>query len=64
MQQRQQEVQSAINFLQSSYGYSGEQIGLLGFSQAGWVVPALANDNSSIGFITGDGFAIDWSEQS
>jgi predicted esterase len=37
MQQRQQEVQSAINFLQSSYGYSGEQIGLLGFSQAGWV---------------------------
>jgi pimeloyl-ACP methyl ester carboxylesterase len=64
MQQRQQEVQSAINFLQSSYGYSGEQIGLLGFSQAGWVVPALANDNPSIGFIIGIGFAIDWSEQS
>lgn len=64
MQQRQQEVQSAINFLQSSYGYLGAQIGLLGFSQAGWVVPAIANNNPNIGFVIGIGFAINWLEQS
>jgi len=64
MQQRQQEVQSAVTFIRDSYGYSGSQVGLFGFSQAGWVVPALANNNSDIGFIIGVGFAIDWLEQS
>ena len=64
MKQRQQEVQSAIDYVRNSYGYSGSQIGLLGFSQAGWVVPKLANKNTDIGFIIGIGFAIDWSEQS
>jgi alpha-beta hydrolase superfamily lysophospholipase len=64
MQQRQQEVQSAINFVQTSYEYSGAQTGLLGFSQAGWVVPAIANNNPSIGFVIGIGFAINWLEQS
>jgi len=64
MQQRQQEVQSAVNFLQTNYGYSGTQIGLLGFSQAGWVVPAVANNNANIGFVIGIGFAINWLEQS
>ena len=64
MQQRQQEVQSAINFIQTDYGYSGARIGLLGFSQAGWVVPAIANSNPNVGFIIGIGFAINWLEQS
>jgi pimeloyl-ACP methyl ester carboxylesterase len=64
MKQRQQEVQSAITFIRNRYGYSGSQVGLLGFSQAGWVVPALANNNPDIGFIIGVGFAIDWLEQS
>lgn len=64
MQQRQQEVQSAITFIRNSYGYTGAQIGLLGFSQAGWVVPALANNNPDVGFIIGIGFAINWLEQS
>jgi pimeloyl-ACP methyl ester carboxylesterase len=64
MKQRQQEVQTAITFIRDSYGYSGSQVGLLGFSQAGWVVPALANNNPDIGFIIGVGFAIDWLEQS
>lgn len=64
MKQRQQEVQSAITFIRDNYGYSGSQVGLLGFSQAGWVVPALANNNPDIGFIIGVGFAIDWLEQS
>jgi len=64
MKQRQQEVQSAITYIRNSYGYSGSQVGLLGFSQAGWVVPALANNNPDIGFIIGVGFAINWLEQS
>ena len=64
MQQRQQEVQSAITFIRNSYGYTGAQVGLLGFSQAGWVVPALANNNPDVGFIIGIGFAINWLEQS
>jgi alpha-beta hydrolase superfamily lysophospholipase len=64
MQQRQQEVQSAITFIRNRYGYTGTQVGLLGFSQAGWVVPALANNNPDVGFIIGIGFAIDWLEQS
>ena len=64
MQDRQREVQSAINVLQKRYGFSGTQVGLLGFSQAGWVVPALAKNNPDVGFIIGIGFAIDWLEQS
>jgi hypothetical protein len=64
MQDRQREVQSAINFIRKRYGFLGTQVGLLGFSQAGWVVPALAKNNPSIGFIIGIGFAIDWFEQS
>jgi pimeloyl-ACP methyl ester carboxylesterase len=64
MQDRQQEVQSAINVIQKRYGFSGTQVGLLGFSQAGWAVPALAKNNPDVGFIIGIGFAIDWLEQS
>jgi alpha-beta hydrolase superfamily lysophospholipase len=63
-QQRQQEVQSAIDFLQINYGYPGDQTGLLGYSREGWIVPAMVNNNPSIGFIIGIGFAINWLEQS
>ncbi|MBL4673250.1 MAG: alpha/beta hydrolase [Arenicella sp.] len=64
MKGRQKEVQSAITFIRNSYGYSGDQVGLLGFSQAGWVVPAVANNNSDVGFVVGVGFALDWLQQS
>ena len=64
MQERQKEVQSAITFIRNSYGYSGDKLGLLGFSQAGWVVPAVANNNADVGFVVGVGFAIDWVQQS
>jgi alpha-beta hydrolase superfamily lysophospholipase len=64
MKQRQQEVQAAIGFVSRNYGYTGDQVGLLGFSQAGWVVPAVANKNPDVGFVIGIGFAIDWLEQS
>jgi alpha-beta hydrolase superfamily lysophospholipase len=51
MQDRQREVQSAINVIQKRYGFSGPQVGLIGFSQAGWVVPALAKNNPDVGFV-------------
>ncbi|WP_414980531.1 alpha/beta hydrolase family protein [Congregibacter sp.] len=64
MLDRQSELRAAIHFIRKKYGYTGRQTGLLGFSQAGWVVPAVANDNSEIGFVVGIGFAIDWISQS
>jgi alpha-beta hydrolase superfamily lysophospholipase len=64
MVDRQFEVRAAINFIQKKYHYTGEQIGLLGFSQAGWVVPAVANNNPKVGFVVGIGFAMDWIAQS
>jgi alpha/beta superfamily hydrolase len=60
MAERQKEVQSAITFVRNSDGYSGDKLGLLDFSQAGWVVPAVANNNSDVGFVVGVGFAIEW----
>ncbi len=63
MSDRQGEVRAAIRFLQRNYGYSGQQIGLLGFSQAGWVIPAVAANNPNVGFVIGIGFAIDWISQ-
>ena len=36
----------------------------MGFSQAGWVVPAVANNNPEVGFVVGIGFAIDRINQS
>lgn len=63
MQDRQAEVREAINFVKTTYGYHPSQIGLMGFSQAGWVVPAVAKDNPDVAFIIGVGFAINWIEQ-
>lgn len=63
MADRQREVEAAILFVQQRYGYSGSQTGLFGFSQAGWVVPAVAADNAAVGFVVGVGFAIDWVQQ-
>lgn len=64
MKDRQNEVRSAISFLKNKYHYKAGQIGLMGFSQAGWVIPAVAKNNKDIGFMIGVGFAIDWMEQS
>jgi alpha/beta superfamily hydrolase len=64
MLDRQAEVRAAIHFVRRTYHYTGKQIGLLGFSQAGWVVPAVANNNPDVGFVVGIGFAMDWIDQS
>lgn len=64
MEDRQNEVRTAISFFKKKYHYKAGQIGLMGFSQAGWVIPAVAKNNQDIGFMIGVGFAIDWMEQS
>lgn len=63
MKDRQSEVQAAIEFVKNNYDYSAKDIGLIGFSQAGWVVPAIARKTNNIGFAIGIGFATNWVDQ-
>lgn len=63
MLDRQSEVNAAIQFIQSQYGYTKETTGLLGFSQAGWVLPVIAAQSNDIGFMIGIGFASNWKQQ-
>lgn len=60
---RQSEVLAAIDLVQKKYHFTPKNTGLFGFSQAGWVLPALANKTSKVGFIIGVGFATNWVEQ-
>lgn len=63
MLDRQKEVKAAISYVKSTYGYQEKNIGLMGFSQAGWVLPSLMKDNPNIGFMIGVGYAINWMDQ-
>ena len=63
MRDRQSEVLSAVDFVQNKYHFTAKNTGLFGFSQAGWVIPALASKPSKIGFTIGVGFATNWIEQ-
>jgi pimeloyl-ACP methyl ester carboxylesterase len=63
MKNRQDEVIAAVIVIQERYNFTAENTGLLGFSQAGWVIPHLANDSNNIGFIIGIGFARNWIDQ-
>ncbi|MDE8602205.1 alpha/beta hydrolase [Marinomonas sp. RSW2] len=63
MTERQSEVLAAIDLVQDEYHFSAKNTGLVGFSQAGWILPALANKPSKVGFIIGIGFATNWVEQ-
>ena len=56
MQDRQSEVLAAVAAVQKKYHFSAANTGLIGFSQAGWVVPALANRADKIAFSIGIGF--------
>lgn len=64
MLDRQTEVLAAIAHVKKTYGYKAGEIGLMGFSQAGWVAPAVAAQSSDVGFLIGVGFAINWLDQS
>lgn len=63
MEERQSEVESAINYVQKNFGFNSTNTGLIGFSQAGWVVPAIATQAHKIGFAIGIGFATNWVDQ-
>lgn len=61
MEQRADEVRDAIQYLQAR-GHNNS-IGLLGFSQAGWVIPYLS-DEPSIDYAALVGGAVNWKDQS
>lgn len=63
MTQRQQEVLAVAKWVQETHGISPQHIGLIGFSQAGWVVSALAAREDRFGFAVGVGFAANWVDQ-
>lgn len=64
MKDRQVNVESAISLLRHQYGFTIDQIGIIGFSQAGWVIPQVANKHKRLRFIIGVGIALNWKEQS
>ncbi|WP_047044430.1 alpha/beta hydrolase family protein [Vibrio mexicanus] len=63
MTERQSEVLAAVEFVQQQYHFTDSNTGLMGFSQAGWVLPALSKQNAKVGFVIGVGFATNWIEQ-
>ena len=63
MADRQSEVRAAVKFVQQNYGFQSANTGLVGFSQAGWVVPALLGEGAEVGFSVGIGFARNWLQQ-
>ncbi len=63
MADRQAEVNAAIEAVQARYRLPRTKIGLIGFSQAGWVIPALSGSDAPFGFAVGVGFATNWVEQ-
>jgi len=64
MEDRQQEVLDAIAALKQQFPGRHSATGLFGFSQAGWVAPAVANRSTDVDFLIGAGFAINWLHQS
>ncbi len=63
MTDRAEEVLSAIRFLKKRNDIDKTKIGLIGFSQAGWVLPLAASISKDIKFIIPVSGAIDWISQ-
>lgn len=64
MADRAAEASAAIDFLRNHLGLENGQVGLIGFSQAGWVMPKVANRRDDVAFIISVSGAINWMEQS
>ncbi|QEQ96674.1 alpha/beta hydrolase family protein [Neptunomonas concharum] len=64
MEDRATETSSAIEFLRNTAGFESVKIGLIGFSQAGWVMPKVANQREDIAFMISVSGAVNWMEQS
>lgn len=64
MKDRAQEVTAAINFLKKSgEPVVGESIGVIGFSQAGWVLPLLPEEPIQPKYMVFVSTAVNWLEQ-
>lgn len=64
MADRASEVSAAIDFLRSEGGLGSGHLAMIGFSQAGWVMPKVANRRDDIAFIITVSGAINWIAQS
>lgn len=64
MDDRAAEVTAAVAFLRARDDVDPRRIGLIGFSQAGWVLPKVAVADPTIAFVISVSGAIDWMEQS
>lgn len=64
MEDRAAEVSSAIDFLRAHMGLDDGLVGLIGFSQAGWVMPKVVNKRNDVAFMISVSGAINWMEQS
>ncbi len=64
MEDRAAEVSSAIDFLRAHMGLEGGLVGLIGFSQAGWIMPKVVNKRNDVAFMISVSGAINWMEQS
>ncbi|MBV7256477.1 alpha/beta hydrolase [Pacificimonas sp. WHA3] len=63
MQDRADETVAALKALRRMPGYEHRRIGLLGFSQAGWVLPRVPARTDDAAFLVLMGGAIDWQDQ-
>lgn len=64
MEDRTENVKSAIMHLQSLHKIiDKENIGVMGFSQAGWVLPKISNQKNNVNFAVYVGTAINWLRQ-
>ena len=64
MEDRANQVIAAIDFIQADTGFYFSSIGLIGFSQAGWVIPKVATLSKYPDFIISVSGAINWKRQS
>jgi hypothetical protein len=64
MEDRASEVAAAIEFLRTQMDNGEGQIGLIGFSQAGWVLPKVANRRDDVAFLISVSGAVNWMAQS
>lgn len=64
MRQRAQEAHAAMQMLAQRQDIQAQRIGLLGFSQGGWVLPEVAAMSPAPAFLITVGAALDWRSQS
>lgn len=64
MSDRAAEVEAAVKFLRDDKSLQISSIGLIGFSQAGWVLPLVDADKMNLNCMIFVSTAIDWQEQS